>query len=78
MTYKRRIQSLKLTAHPWQKKDGLMSAHLSLIGSSGLGTHYTVSHMEIEDAMELAEWFSYQQSVVSEERQIEGDMLCEE
>lgn len=56
---KRRIQAFEKSQHRLQKYDKLASIKVSLLGSEGFGTHYTVKHLSSEDAIKLADWYSY-------------------
>lgn len=55
----RRIQSFEMKQHKLQKMDKIATTSISLIGSSGLGTHYSLRHMTEEDANKIADWYSY-------------------
>lgn len=58
-TYHSRIQSLEKKQHKVQRMQHLATTELSLIGSGGLGTHYSLKHLEEEDANKIADWYSY-------------------
>lgn len=62
ITYQQRIQAFEKRQHRLQAFENLASVHLSLIGSSGFGTHYALHHLDEEDANELADWYSYRDS----------------
>lgn len=55
----RRIQACELTEHKIQKQQQVTTLHISIIGSLGAGTHYTLKDMREADALHVAEWFSY-------------------
>lgn len=57
-TYKRRIQSLTTSQNPLQRKSNLQTINLSLIGSTGLGTHYELKHLQANHAEKLADWYA--------------------
>ena len=59
MTQKNRIQSITKSKHRLQAWSKIASIHLSLIGSFGLGTHYVLRHLDYENALSIATWFSY-------------------
>lgn len=59
VTHHRRIQSFKMRQHKLQQMNKLATVHISLIGSFGLGTHYSLKHVAEEDAFTLAQWYSY-------------------
>lgn len=59
MTCKQRIQSLEKRQHKIQASQRLATIELSLIGSGGFGTHYSLKHLEEEDANKIADWYSY-------------------
>lgn len=61
-TYHRRIQSLKKRQHKIQTLQDLATIELSLIGLGGLGTHYSLKHLEEKDANKIAEWYSYRKT----------------
>lgn len=58
-TYHRRIQALEKKQHKLQKRENLATTGVSLIGSGGLGTHYSLKHLKDEDADRIANWYSY-------------------
>lgn len=62
VTYHHRIQSLKKKQHMIQAMFDLSSIQFSLLGLGGLGTHYTLHHLRDEDAIEVADWYSYRKS----------------
>lgn len=63
MTYHRRIQSLQKRQHKIQMYQRIASTKISLIGMGGLGTHYSLKHVEEEDANKIADWYSYRKQV---------------
>lgn len=65
-TYHRRIQSLEKKQHKLQAYQKLATLELSLIGLGGLGTHYSLRHLEDEDANKIADWYSYRKNNLSE------------
>lgn len=58
-TYHHRIQALKKKQHIIQAKQDLASLEISLLGIEGLGSHYSLSHLENEDANLVGDWYSY-------------------
>ena len=61
-TYHRRIQSLKKRQHKIQALQKLATIEISLIGLGGLGTHYSLKHLEEKDANKIADWYSYRKT----------------
>lgn len=61
-THHRRIQALEKSQHKLQAKERLATTGISLIGSGGLGTHYSLRHLTDENANEIADWYSYRKS----------------
>lgn len=59
VTHHHRIQSFKMRQHKLQQIDELATVNISLIGSFGLGTHYSIKHIAKEDAFTLSRWYSY-------------------
>lgn len=66
MTYHRRIQSMEKRQHKIQKYQRLASTEISLIGMGGLGTHYSLKHLEEEDTNKIADWYSYRKEETKE------------
>lgn len=61
-TYHRRIQSIEKSQHKLQAIEKMATTGISLIGSGGLGTHYTLRHLTDEDANKIADWYSYRKT----------------
>src|SRR5699024_7490122 len=59
MTTKRRIQSFEKSQHKLQTIRRVASIQISLIGTEGLGTHYTLKHLSDDGANDIAAWYSY-------------------
>ena len=57
--YHNRIQAFEKSQHKIQALQALTSIQVSVIGSMGNGTHYTIKDLEQEDANHLADWYSY-------------------
>lgn len=57
--YHNRIQAFEKSQHKIQSMQALTSIQVSIIGSLGNGTHYTIKDLEEEDANQLADWYSY-------------------
>lgn len=66
LTHKKRIQSLEKKQHKLQAYDKLASLSISLIGDFGLGTHYSLRHLDNEDANRIADWYSYREEAMEE------------
>lgn len=56
---KKRIQALAMSQHRLQKYDDIASFTISLLGSEGLGSHYRIKHVTLEDAYAVGDWYSY-------------------
>lgn len=59
MMYQKRIQSMEKRKHKIQAIQQLATNKISLIGSLGIGTHYTLKDLQDEDANQLLDWYSY-------------------
>lgn len=59
MTYHRRVQTTEKSRHKLQQLEKLASIEISLIGSSGVGTHFRLQHVQDEAANQIGDWFSY-------------------
>ncbi|MGM8212459.1 PH domain-containing protein [Virgibacillus sp. W0430] len=57
--FHRRIQAFEEEQHKIQKIQRLASTTISIIGSQGAGTHYTLKDMDEKDSAKLASWYSY-------------------
>lgn len=61
-TFHHRIQALEKKQHIIQSKQNLATAEISLLGIGGLGSHYTLRHLENEDANKIGDWYSYRKN----------------
>jgi len=57
--HRNRIQAFRVKQHKIQQRERLANLHLSIIGSAGLGTHYTLKDMHEADIQRVYQWFSY-------------------
>lgn len=74
MTYHHRIQSFELRQHKLQQIDKLATVQISLVDSHGVGTHYFLKHVSLDDADQLFSWYSYRkrkEQMLQKERQEE-------
>lgn len=65
-THHHRIQALEKKQHFIQAKQHLATTEVSLLGSGGLGSHYSLRHLEDEDANKIADWYSYRKKEVQQ------------
>lgn len=59
ITSRRRVQSFEKSVHKLQSLRKVASISISLIGMQGLGTHYSLDHLDERDAEKIGQWFSY-------------------
>lgn len=63
MTTKNRIQAFEKTQHVIQRKLCLASLNISLLGMSGIGTHYALHHLDETEVNEIGAWYSHRKTV---------------
>lgn len=63
MTFQRRIQALKKSRHKLQQLESLATTEISLIGQGGMGTHFSLRHVDNEAANKMANWYSYRKNL---------------
>ena len=73
-TYHHRIQSLEKKQHFLQRKLQLATTGVALIGLSGLGTNYSLTHLEDDDANKIADWYSYRKKADESDSYIENEI----
>lgn len=62
ITRKNRIQAFEKSQHKIQKWFNVASIHISLLGISGLGTHYALHHLDDGLANTIGSWYSYRKT----------------
>lgn len=62
MTFQRRIQALEKSRHKLQQLEELATTEISLIGQGGMGTHFSLRHLDDEAANRMADWYSYRKN----------------
>src|SRR5699024_1062296 len=63
MMFHRRIQAMEKKQHRLQQWENIATMELSLIGSDGLGTHYSLRHLQEADVDVIGDWYSREKSV---------------
>jgi len=58
--YHRRIQAIEVKQHKLHQWQDLASIKVSIIGTSGTGTHFYIKELEDQDAEKIFKWYSYQ------------------
>lgn len=56
--YKRRLQAFEKKQHKIQSAQELATARLSITGMLGMGTHYQMKDLDVEDVDRLGDWYS--------------------
>lgn len=57
----KRVQAFEKKRHPLQKREGLATVKLSILGKSGTGKHYRLKELKEADADRLGDWYSYRE-----------------
>lgn len=63
MMFHRRIQAMEKKQHRLQQWENIATMELSLIGSDGLGTHYSLRHLQEADVDIIGDWYSREKSI---------------
>lgn len=63
MMYHRRVQAMEKKQHRLQQWEHISTMELSLIGSDGLGTHYSLKHLQEADIDVIGDWYSREKSI---------------
>ncbi|MFD1448403.1 PH domain-containing protein [Oceanobacillus profundus] len=61
LLYHKRIQAFEKKQHPFQKREGLATMKLSILGKNGTGKHYRLKELEEEHVDKLGDWYSYRE-----------------
>lgn len=56
--YQRRIQAFEKKQHKIQSVQKLATARVSITGMLGMGTHYQIKDLDVEDVDQLGDWYS--------------------
>ncbi|ASK64274.1 hypothetical protein CFK37_03215 [Virgibacillus phasianinus] len=57
--FHKRIQSFESKQYWLQKRASVATLKASIVSSFGAGTHYKIKDLSVDDAMEIADWYSF-------------------
>jgi len=58
--YQHRLQAFEKKQHKLQATQKLATMRLSITGMLGIGTHYQLKDLDVEDVDRLGDWYSHQ------------------
>lgn len=61
--FHKRIQSFERKQDPFQRKALVATVEISIASTSGTGTHYKIKDLAVDDVMDLADWYSYRDTL---------------